>query len=141
MNVRNCRKCGRIFNYVSGPVTCPRCREDLEKKFQEVKKYVRENAGAGIQEVAEECDVDPKQIRKWIQEERLEFSEDSPVKIPCEGCGAMIRSGRFCEKCKAQVTKDIQGVVGQSKPRQTESDQIGRRNNERMHFLKGTEQL
>ena len=139
MNVRNCRKCGRIFNYVSGPATCPKCREDMEKKFQEVKKYVRENSGAGIQEVAEECDVDPKQIRKWVQEERLEFSADSPVKIPCEGCGAMIRSGRYCEKCKTQVTKDIQGVVGQSRPRQADSDPISRKNNERMHFLKGTE--
>ena len=139
MNVRNCRKCGRIFNYVCGPVICPKCKEDMEKKFQEVKTYIRENPGAGLQEVAEECDVDPKQIRKWIQEERLELAEDSPVKIPCESCGALIRSGRFCEKCKAQVTRDLQGVVNQNKPKQAESDSISRRSSDRMHFLKGTE--
>ncbi len=136
MNVRNCKKCGRIFNYVSGPVVCHKCREGLEEKFQEVKKYVRENSGVGIQEVAEECEVDPKQIRKWIQEERLEFSEDSPVKIPCEGCGAMIRSGRFCEKCKAQVTKDFQGIVGQRKAQQDPgADTSGKRASDRMRFL------
>ena len=136
MNVRNCKKCGRIFNYVSRRVVCHKCREGLEEKFQEVKKYVRENSGVGIQEVAEECEVDPKQIRKWIQEERLEFSEDSPVKIPCEGCGAMIRSGRFCEKCKAQVTKDFQGIVGQRKAQQDPgADTSGKRASDRMRFL------
>ncbi len=40
MNVRNCRKCGNLFNYVSGPPICMACREKLEEKFQEVKKYI-----------------------------------------------------------------------------------------------------
>ena len=76
MNVRNCRKCGRIFNYVLGPIMCPKCREDQEAKFQEVKKYVQEHHGADIIEVSEECDVDPGQIRQWIREERLQFADD-----------------------------------------------------------------
>lgn len=37
MNVRNCKKCGRMFNYVMGQVICPRCKEDQEAKFLEVK--------------------------------------------------------------------------------------------------------
>ena len=32
MNVRNCRKCGAIFNYVMGPIMCPACRDALEAK-------------------------------------------------------------------------------------------------------------
>ena len=59
MNVRNCRNCGRIFNYISGAITCPACRSQLEEKFQEVKKYIQENRGVGIAQVAEECDVEP----------------------------------------------------------------------------------
>ena len=42
MNVRNCRKCGKIFNYVSGLPICPACRDEAEKKFQVVKKFIRE---------------------------------------------------------------------------------------------------
>ena len=38
MNVRNCRKCGTIFNYVMGPIVCPACREALEEKFKEVNE-------------------------------------------------------------------------------------------------------
>lgn len=105
MNVRNCRKCGKIFNYAVGPVICPICREKVEKKFQEVKKFVQDNHGVGIPQISNECDVDVPQIKQWIREERLVFSEDSPIGIECESCGTMIKTGRFCEKCKADMTK------------------------------------
>ncbi len=108
MDVRNCRRCGRLFNYAMGPIICPQCREALEVKFQEVKKYISEHKGCGIAEVSEECDVTPQQIRQWLREERLEFSADSPTGLECENCGAIIRSGRFCEKCKAGMVNHLQ---------------------------------
>ena len=43
MNVKNCRKCGRIFNYIGGQPICPTCREEAEKKFETVKNYIKEN--------------------------------------------------------------------------------------------------
>lgn len=115
MNVRNCKVCGRIFNYVLGPMVCPRCRDAMEEKFQEVKKYVGEHRGADVMEVSENCDVEPSQIRQWIREERLQFAEDSPIKIACEGCGAMIRSGRFCNKCKGEMTNGFKDAMGMNK--------------------------
>ena len=57
MNVRNCRKCGKLFNYISGMPICPACKDKLEEKFQTVKKYIRENRLADIKEVAEACEV------------------------------------------------------------------------------------
>ena len=119
MNVWNCRSCGSIFNYVSGPVTCPACREKLEKKFQEVKEYIRENKGVGIAEVAEACDVDPGQIRQWLREERLELAEDSAIQLACESCGRAIRSGRFCEKCNANMTRNLQDILNEGRKQQT----------------------
>lgn len=62
MNIRNCRNCGRIFNYVAGSIICPACRESMEAKFQEVKEYIREHKGVGIAQVAEACDVEASQI-------------------------------------------------------------------------------
>ena len=107
MNVKNCKKCGRLFNYVAGMPVCPACREELEKKFVEVKEYISENKITGVTEVAEACGVDVRQIHQWVREERLEFSEDSAVGIDCELCGAMIRSGRFCDKCKTSMVKEF----------------------------------
>lgn len=100
MEVRTCRQCKRLFNYLTGPNICPGCKDALEKKFQEVKKYVEEHPNDGITQVAEANDVTAKQIQRWIREERLAFAEGSGVGIECESCGAMIRSGRLCQKCK-----------------------------------------
>ena len=51
MNVKNCRKCGKLFNYVYGPVVCPACKEALEKKFQQVKSYIQQHGRATMEEV------------------------------------------------------------------------------------------
>ena len=88
--IRNCKKCGKLFNYVVGLPICPACKEAAEQKFQDVKKFIRENPRCDIKEVAETCEVDQQQIQQWIREERLMFSEDSPIKIPCENCGTLI---------------------------------------------------
>lgn len=112
MNVRNCRKCKRLFNYVMGPVLCAACRQEEEDKFQEVKKYVSDNVRTGIHEVAEACDVSVKQIQQWVREERLVFSDDSPIGIGCERCGKMIKSGKYCPECKAELTNTLNNAIG-----------------------------
>jgi len=111
MNVRNCRKCGRLFNYISGPSWCPGCREQMEAKFQQVKEYIRENPGVGVQQVSEACDVEPAQINQWLREERLELTEGSPLMLGCETCGALIRCGKYCEKCKVNLANTFQSVL------------------------------
>lgn len=133
MDVRNCKKCGKLFNYVSGPMICQHCKEELEEKFQEVKKYVSEHPGCGIPEVTEECDVTPNQIKQWLREERLEFSANTQVGLTCENCGVPVRSGRFCTKCKNNMANNLQGMYKKKKTiveRKPDS-----KDNPRMHFL------
>lgn len=134
MDVRNCKKCGRLYNHVSGPSICPACRDEMEKKFVEVKEYIRENKTAGVNEVAEACDVDVRQIRQWVREERLEFSADSPVGIDCEMCGTMIRSGRFCEQCKASMAKEMGDSIKKPEVKLPERKK-DLRDNPKMRFL------
>ena len=136
MNVKNCRKCRRIFNYVMGPILCPNCREAEEAKFQEVKKYVQENRRCGMQEVSEACDVSLSQIQQWLREERLVLADDSPMGIACEKCGRMIKSGRFCPECVNQMTNSFQSV---SAPKQMSGSYMqpkkDTRDGSRMRFL------
>ena len=84
MNVRNCKKCGKIFNYVSGPPICPQCKDALEEKFQEVKKYIQDNRHATIPQVSEACEVSTNQIQQWLRDERLELAEGSGITLFCE---------------------------------------------------------
>ena len=115
MNVRNCRKCGKLFNYVTGLPICPACKDKAEESFQAVKKFIRENPKADIREVAQACEVETSQIQQWIREERLEFTEDSPIKLPCENCGTMIRAGKYCDKCKATMAKNLSNAIDKPK--------------------------
>ena len=112
MNVKNCRRCRRLFNYVVGPFICPQCREEIEKEFQVVKKYIEENPNKNINEVAESCDVDPQQIRQWLREERLQFTDDSAIGLECERCGISIKMGKYCDKCKKEMAAGFNAAIG-----------------------------
>lgn len=116
MDIRNCRNCGNIFNYVRGPIICPACRESLEAKFREVKVYIQENPGVNIQNVSEKCDVEVSLIKQWLREERLEMAEGSSIYLDCENCGTPIRSGKYCDKCKAQMVSGFKNVMRSSAP-------------------------
>ena len=137
MNVRNCRKCGRVFNYIIGQTLCLSCRDELENKFKEVKEYVQKNRGCTINDVAEICEVEASQIKQWIREERLEFTEDSMIGLACEICGASIRTGRYCEKCKAQTLNGLNNVVRQAQASRQPAQPVQRnpKDNPRMRFL------
>jgi len=115
MDVRNCKKCRKLFNYIGGQPLCPTCIAELEDEFQKVKIYLRENPNALMVTIAEDNDVSIQQIKQWVKEERLTFTEDSPVAIECESCGAMIRTGRFCKACKDKMANTMSGAI--SKPK------------------------
>ena len=134
MNVRNCRKCGKIFNYVSGPPICMQCREALEAKFQEVKKYVQEHAHASIPEVSEACDVSTNQIQQWLRDERLELCEGSGITLQCEECGASIVTGRYCEKCKANMANRLSDSIRKPEAPKPQPKKDSR-DNPKMRFL------
>lgn len=135
MEVRNCRGCGRLFNYITGgSYLCPACLEELEEKFEVAKKYIRENKTASIHEVAEEADVSVKQIEKWVREERLAFADDSPVGIACEKCGKMIRSGKFCDACKSSMASNFSELYEQPK-KKVEPPRRDTKDNPKMRFL------
>lgn len=111
MDVRNCKNCGRLFNYLSGPPICPACRDKLEQKFQDIRDYLRENPNTSMQVISDEFEVSVSQIRQWVREERLVFSPDSPCGIECEGCGAIIKTGRYCDACRLKIKNDLTSVI------------------------------
>lgn len=132
MDIRNCRGCGRLFNYLSGPPLCPSCLKALDLKFEEVKKYVYDHPRCDMHEVSEECNVSVQQIRQWIREERLSFADDSPIGIDCEGCGATIKTGRYCKTCKDRLARGLTNLYQTEKPEQKKKDP---RERARMRFL------
>ena len=64
MDVRNCRMCGKLYNYIGGAYRglCPNCIKIMEDKFIEVKEFINDNGTATMSEISEACDVSVKQI-------------------------------------------------------------------------------
>ena len=137
MEVRNCKSCGRLYNYIGGAYRlCPDCMKKLEEKFQEVKQYIEDNPRADMRDISEQCDVSTRQIEQWIREERLSFSEDSPIGIACEVCGATIRTGRYCERCKNDMANRLGSMYGSNTAAVSGADkERARREKARMRFL------
>lgn len=136
MDVKNCRQCGRLYNYIGGSYRnlCPDCISSLEDKFQNVKDYIEEHKNATMQMISEDCEVSVKQIEQWVREERLTFAEDSPIGITCECCGTMIKTGRYCENCKVSMTQKFSSMYRSQSP---QTNQNNRRDNgdTKMRFL------
>lgn len=135
MDVRNCKGCGRLFNYYGGVPLCKACKDKLEEKFQEVKEYLRQNPNTPIQVVSEDNNVSVKQIKQWVREERLTFTDNSPVGIECENCGAMIRTGRFCDACKNKMASNLKKMY-EMPPKEDKG--VRQRDKDRMRFLDKT---
>ena len=104
-------------------------------KDELVKDYIEDNPRADMREISEKCDVSTRQIEQWIREERLSFSDDSPIGIACEVCGATIRTGRYCERCKNDLANRLGSMYG-SRYSTVDTDKIReRREKARMRFL------
>mgnify|MGYP003491763667 CR=1 FL=1 len=132
MNVTNCRTCGRLFNQLTNEKICPACKQDLEDSFQKVKAYLEEYPNSTVEQVATDNEVSMKQIKQWVREERLVFSEGSLQGVECENCGVMIRTGRYCEECKLKIKGNLMSAL--DKPKDT-TVRRQERERDRMRFL------
>lgn len=110
MEVKVCRSCKKMFQYIVGAEICPKCREAEEEIFQKVKEYLREHPGANTYEVNQETGVSAKLLEKFLRQGRLEVSADSAITIACERCGRKITTGRFCHQCQNEVANQLNEV-------------------------------
>lgn len=113
-DVRNCRRCNKIYNYIGGTPICQDCKQQDEVDFKRVKEYLYEHSGASLFEVSKELEISVKQIKAYLKEGRLQIIGDNGnMFLECERCGKSISTGRFCNDCSKEVTSDIKSVAEQ----------------------------
>lgn len=106
MDIRNCKRCGRIYTY-DGFNFCRSCRKNMEEEFEKVKAYLRKYPGASVSEVESETGVDSETIMNYVRDGRLEMDEKSAIEIYCEKCGTRILSGRYCASCSRNINDSL----------------------------------
>jgi len=140
-DVRNCRRCGKIFNYISGPPICSECKQEDEANFRKVKEYLYDHPKASLFEVSRELEISVKQIKAYLKEGRLEIvGEGGNMFLECERCGKAISTGRLCNQCSNEVTNDIKSTAKQmsaatSTSTSTSEDEIARKRANGMRYL------
>lgn len=111
-DVRNCRRCGRIFNYIGGAPICPSCKETDEEDFKRVKEYLYKNPGASLSIVSADLEISVEKIRGFLKEGRLEIiGEEGNLVLECEACGKAIKTGRYCDDCAKNLTRDLRSTA------------------------------
>lgn len=111
-DVRNCKRCGRIYNYIGGAPLCQACRDEDEVDFRRVKEYLYKYPGATMSIVSSELDVSVEKIKRFLKEGRLEIiGDEGNFVLECESCGKAIRTGRFCDLCEKDLARGLQSAV------------------------------
>ncbi len=113
MALRNCNNCGTLFNALSsGTRLCTQCENDEQERFNKVKAYIKENAGATVIEITKETGVERKELYEWVRSGRIDVAGIDGLGLHCESCGTLITSGRFCVECAVRMQQDARKALG-----------------------------
>ena len=106
-NVKNCRRCGKMYQAIFGKNICPECVKQEEVDFEVARDYVKEHPGSSMQKVSDETGVPVNLLLKFVKEGKIDFSDGESVVAACESCGVPVFSGRYCNNCLSQMGKQI----------------------------------
>jgi flagellar operon protein (TIGR03826 family) len=121
MDVRNCRRCGKMYQFM-GSYICMNCVRQDDEDFIKVKEYVLDHHGASPVDVSEATGVEIKTISRFLREGRLEAEglelAVDETEMVCENCRRPIKSGRFCESCAQDLQRQLKKASESLEPEQ-----------------------
>lgn len=101
-----CKQCGGALRQVSrGTYQCIDCGFEDYDSYQKVRNYLDKEGPRSVTEIMRATGVPRPAIEYFLKDERLEIPLGSPILLVCSGCGAGIRTGVLCDKCKAKNVK------------------------------------
>ncbi|MGM0471734.1 MAG: hypothetical protein ACQEQI_05565 [Bacillota bacterium] len=105
MGLKNCQRCGQVFASNSDKI-CSECQEEIEENFEKVRDYIYDHGQASLPQIHEDTGVSIEEIKQFIREGRLvELNTD--LTIDCKRCGAPIKSGKYCEDCRSDLSQGL----------------------------------
>jgi len=125
-DLRNCPLCGKVFVRLTRNI-CPDCVEREEQEYETVRKYLKENPGASVPEIAEVTEVEENKILKWMREGRIEVSYSAGSGLTCKRCGAVISAGNYCSKCARALAAQMKSAAGSRPVKEEEPEKEARR--------------
>ena len=130
--LKNCRRCNKVFPYIAGLQICLACQKEEERMFEEVSLYVRDHRDVPLPIVAKEVGISYEKLMKFIREGRLQvIAPDGKIVRFCEKCGEEIDSavsGKYCSRCEDGLShaletskKDLEDRIKSNNPESQKS--------------------
>ncbi len=103
-----CDHCGckLLENITMGTYRCHQCGKDSYDDFQTIRNYLDVVGTAPAAVIERNTGVPKRIIEYFFRDEYLEIPKSSPIRVPCQRCGAPIRTGTLCETCKNHKGND-----------------------------------
>lgn len=114
MDIRNCKRCGKVFAYQRIPI-CPECEKKDNDDLEVVRQFIADHPGCTIQVISQETEISSSQIRKYLVDGRLDVIESMSPMLECENCGTQIYTGRLCYECSKKLGKEVARGLPQRK--------------------------
>jgi flagellar operon protein (TIGR03826 family) len=109
MSLDYCPRCGKLFSRTIREI-CFNCHQELEKDYERVVQFLKENPGLTLNELSDATGVGVKQITRWVREGRISIAMAPNLVIACEVCGTPIREGTLCESCRRRLAKEVKRI-------------------------------
>lgn len=119
--LKNCKKCGRMFSSENGQLFCSKCRTNDEEDFKIVREYIYDHPDSTVHDVHEATEVSEEKILKFLRQGRLMLKGEG-VGLECERCGKGISSGRFCDKCAHELKNGFKDAFAQDSKKTSQSN-------------------
>lgn len=114
MSIKNCARCGRMFQADGISKICDRCRDNDEEDFKVVREYVYDNPNSNIPDVAENTGISEEKILKFLRQGKLVLKDELSMVLDCERCGKPIKSGRYCDSCTNEMSRDLRSAASKT---------------------------
>ena len=119
MKLANCSRCGRVYTAViGGRDVCPACIKEEDDNYLKIFRFLSTRPAATAQEIAQETQIDIKEIYRYVRENRLRLVKGD-TGLTCESCGIAISQGKICDKCRQKLAEDLKSDIDkyrQNKP-------------------------
>lgn len=99
---KECKYCGGKLEKISqGVYRCKECGRENYDYLQTVRNFLRKNGAKPAFVIERETGVPRQVIEQLISQEYLEIPKMDSARLSCVRCGASIRTGTLCDRCKA----------------------------------------
>ena len=119
MDLGNCPNCNALFMKTKFRDVCEACYQEEEAQFDRVYAFIRKksNRTATMDQVVEATGVEEELIIKFVKTGKLRIAQFPNLGIPCEKCGAPIRTGRLCASCTDSLRAGLETLEQEEKRR------------------------